>query len=788
MTRSHSLALAMPMAVPNTRAWLFRRLTLALAALALLGGGIAAPTARAQTGNTTIRQFSGVPSGACANIQIAVNLLNGDLYDCLAGGWHLVSSAGGAGTFDLIGSGVNTSATMTLGTGGTLTFSGSGINNASAIRGVSITGTPGAGQIPISSSSTAAAWGDPIIQGTQAAGSTTIPNPLVSGGSDYGGTPAIRTWKVDSAGSGHLTIDNASAIMGNCGATTVNAHQYCGNNTAANGVAPGFVVPVLSDIASSSSANNYTFTGNDTEGLWNSVRIVDGTKFTTCNAAVADLGANPGIVIIPSIYAGAECSVTPDNITLWDFRAGSSRMEQGVHYRVNDGSTHIRMLIADLLNASNLTSNQNHAELYGKVNYNGNPTGGNQVVEAVTGLAGTDSTISGNFPGQIIGVEGTGDVAATGGFTVGTVKGGTFNTTLSAGNTNVSQMFSLYAQAPTKIGTGIITQAASFVAEDPCVGACPASTVNLSGWFLGDTRFDKHISQSVAPSASIGHFSRVSNFTGVGQQGMFIAPTFSSAATTEGEAIMARADLVAAAFVQSLNANFYSANPVFGSGSSATNHYGYYAEAQTSGATNYAYYAAGTEASFFGGPIQHGEIAAPSAVAGKDICYGDSTSHTLKCSYNNSAYSNVTLNPPLVAGTTDLGTAALPFGNIFFGTAATNNFKFQPAATAAARVISMPDPLGAVNMPYVIASGTSAMTTAAVAGGACGTTVTTAATGALTTDSIEVARNAAATAANGGLLALNWWVTAGNVNFNYCNGGTVSNTPTAMTINWRVIR
>lgn len=143
---------------------------------------------------------------------------------------------------------------------------------------------------------------------------------------------------------------------------------------------------------------------------------------------------------------------------------------------------------------------------------------------------------------------------------------------------------------------------------------------------------------------------------------------------------------------------------------------------------------------------------------------------------------------PSAAGATDLGSTALPFGNLWLGTAATNNFKFQPAATAAARVISMPDPLGAVNMPYVIASGTSAMTTAAVAGGACGTTVTTAATGTATTDSIEVARNAAVTSANGGLLQLNSWVTAGNVNFNYCNGGTVSNTPTAMTINWRVIR
>lgn len=98
--------------------------------------------------------------------------------------------------------------------------------------------------------------------------------------------------------------------------------------------------------------------------------------------------------------------------------------------------------------------------------------------------------------------------------------------------------------------------------------------------------------------------------------------------------------------------------------------------------------------------------------------------------------------------------------------------------------------LGAVTYTVgrIVGSGTAAMTTAAVAGGACGSTVTVAATGVATTDTITFARNAAVTSANGGLLALNAWPTSGNVNFNYCNGGTVSNTPTAMTLNWRVVR
>jgi hypothetical protein len=66
--------------------------------------------------------------------------------------------------------------------------------------------------------------------------------------------------------------------------------------------------------------------------------------------------------------------------------------------------------------------------------------------------------------------------------------------------------------------------------------------------------------------------------------------------------------------------------------------------------------------------------------------------------------------------------------------------------------------------------------------------VTVGATGVLTTDTIDFARNAAATIGNGGGLTLNAWPTAGNVNFNYCNSAAGTITPTAMTVNWSVRR
>lgn len=94
----------------------------------------------------------------------------------------------------------------------------------------------------------------------------------------------------------------------------------------------------------------------------------------------------------------------------------------------------------------------------------------------------------------------------------------------------------------------------------------------------------------------------------------------------------------------------------------------------------------------------------------------------------------------------------------------------------------------APGLPQVIASGTAAMTTAGIATGACGTTVTVTGTGILTTDTIDISRNAAATIGNGGGLTLNFWPTAGNVNFNYCNSSAGIITPTAMTVNWSVRR
>ena len=57
-----------------------------------------------------------------------------------------------------------------------------------------------------------------------------------------------------------------------------------------------------------------------TIGVLNNIRVVDGNKFTTIQAAIDDLGSTEGIVLIPASYAGADASSVPANVLLIHFR------------------------------------------------------------------------------------------------------------------------------------------------------------------------------------------------------------------------------------------------------------------------------------------------------------------------------------------------------------------------------------------------------------------------------------------------------------------------------------
>ena len=125
------------------------------------------------------------------------------------------------------------------------------------------------------------------------------------------------------------------------------------------------------------------------------------------------------------------------------------------------------------------------------------------------------------------------------------------------------------------------------------------------------------------------------------------------------------------------------------------------------------------------------EGGAPSAVSGKDICYADSATHALKCSYNNDAF---------------------------------------------------------LGMPRVIASGTATLGNSSIAATTCNAAVTTAATGVLATDTITWSYASAPSGTTDGKLILNPYPTSGNVNFVLCNPTAGALVPTGLVVNWKVTR
>ncbi len=122
--------------------------------------------------------------------------------------WLRVSSA-----FDAIASGTNLTADMIVGTGAALEASGSGVIDATEINGIPITGTlTHPGQIPISQPGNASAiWSDPLVQGTQAAGtSANTVNPVLVAG--VGPDTNIHNISTDNSGNLNVKIADGPQV------------------------------------------------------------------------------------------------------------------------------------------------------------------------------------------------------------------------------------------------------------------------------------------------------------------------------------------------------------------------------------------------------------------------------------------------------------------------------------------------------------------------------------------------------------------------------------------------
>lgn len=132
-------------------------------------------------------------------------------------------------------------------------------------------------------------------------------------------------------------------------------------------------------------------------------------------------------------------------------------------------------------------------------------------------------------------------------------------------------------------------------------------------------------------------------------------------------------------------------------------------------------------------------------------------------------------------------------GTAFSGTNG-DAVKFGASNTPADSGLAMPSAAGSATVGQLIASGTAAMGTGAISSGTCASVVTVSATGVATTDAIIATPNADPTGVTGyapastGSLYIWAYPTSGNVNFKVCNNTGSSITPSALTLNWRVIR
>jgi hypothetical protein len=521
---------------------------------------------------------------------------------------------------------------------------------------------------------------------------------------------------------------------------------------------------------SASLTGAVTLSGAVTAGTLDSILVVDGVQYATCAAAIAAAGSvNNTIIVIPSTYAGVECptvstsiqgiseSLTSPNITFWNLRGGNTG-HQGADWNSNsqDTANHIQTRLSiwnyntaiasswttsAILGTNVLTGavpSGAVAGITGSVVLTGAVTTGSaQITQAVNCQPAIEST-GGTIP-FVGGCEGGGGItkstATTNITTFCSICGDLITNSSSSGATITDAFGGRFAaqtagtrnnMAVAILGNFMLSDnnclynenGGSAAVKDVCFGRDSYQTGGMNlysnapygalikfldsagthfNWMIGSQQNANNVFE-ITPSTLTGGtvFTTPQFLVNSPAGGNPAVAVQNSAATGTGLRVTPGGDAVDALTLTNA-ANSINVFEVDGQGHT-----------------------------------QLVETTAPGAgAANRAVCYADSTSHTLKCSYNN--------------------------GTFF-------------------------------SLPQTVASGTAVMTTAGIGAGACGSTVAVGASGVVATDTISSSHNAVVTAANDGLLILNWWPTSNNVNFNYCNPGTGTVTPTAMTVNWTVVR
>lgn len=353
------------------------------------------------------------------------------------------------------------------------------------------------------------------------------------------------------------------------------------------------------------AAQHITTNNNLTTPVFNGIRVVDGTQFTTINAAENDLSTNKGLVIVPTggPSGAGQSLLTKDNIFVLDLRSpASSAQQQSTNLLLNvvdtaNGNVRSKMMLVDPVQpTASMQAGSSSASFYVHTFTEGNHSGYG-TLEAINGTITVDTGAT-NAPTVVIGIEGEVFVSGTAANTIPDIRGATFNANLT-GAGNVTTAAALRAQSVTNTGSGTVANAYGLYAEDQTAG----TSTNLSIFAAGQTELVKSVGIGAAPLISRALFINSSNLQNGSQIGTQIAIVSSSAATVSATALLARADTAAAAFTQALNIGIEVATPTVGAGSSITEWNGILIDAAPTAGTKWAIKATGPENYSFGGKI-----------------------------------------------------------------------------------------------------------------------------------------------------------------------------------------
>jgi hypothetical protein len=200
----------------------------------------------------------------------------------------------GSSDFAYITTGLNDSATMTVGTGAMITVSGDGVVESTELAtsgspvNVSLSTPPShAGQLLISQpGNVTAVWADPLVQGLYPPSTRTDTgnaggpiNPVLIGGSDYAGSPELWNIKVDSSGNiyigGTVTVSLVSTTITGTVAVT------------------GAFYQATQPVSGSVSISNFPSTQAVTGTFWQATQPVTGAFYPATqpvsNAALSEM-------------------------------------------------------------------------------------------------------------------------------------------------------------------------------------------------------------------------------------------------------------------------------------------------------------------------------------------------------------------------------------------------------------------------------------------------------------------------------------------------------------------